>query len=114
VITPHSKLDVVRSAFEAMERGDIDAWLAHVAPEVRIQRPCGAVASGLEAARSLLEEARTRTLRLVDLTQVHDWVVAAARVPRHRDESNDLAEQPTALAVCRVRDDLIVSVHLVG
>src|SRR5919198_3398823 len=109
-----TELAVVGSAFEAVERGDFDAWLTHLTPNVRIHTP-RSVTSGAEAA---LRFARgdpasnlTAAVKLLDLTPVHDWIIAAAQLTHHWRESGELAEQTTALAVCRVHDGRIASVH---
>lgn len=114
VTTLRSELAVVQAAFAAAERGDVDTWLAHLAPNVRIHTPRG-VTSGPEAALRFVRRDPASELdldiRLLDLTPVHDWIVAAARLTHRWRESGELAEEATALAVCRVRDGLITSLH---
>lgn len=109
-----SEFAVVQAAFAAAERGDVDTWLAHLAPNVCIHTPRG-VTSGPEAAlrfaRRDLSSELALDMRLLDLTPVHDWIVAATQLTHHWRESGELAEQSTALAVCRVRDGLITSLH---
>jgi ketosteroid isomerase-like protein len=109
-----SELAIVQAAFAAAERGDVDTWLAHLAPNVRIHTPRG-VTSGPEAAlrfaRRDLSSELALDVRLLDLTPVHDWIVAATHLTHRWRESGELAEQTTALAVCRVRDGLITSLH---
>lgn len=107
-------LAVVRSAFEAIERGDASSWLAHLDPNVRVHTPRG-VTSGHEAA---LRFARgdpgselTVAVKLLDLTTIHDWIVVTARLTTRWRESGEVADETTALAVCRVGDGLIASVH---
>jgi ketosteroid isomerase-like protein len=114
VTSLRSELAIVQAAFAAAERGDIDTWLAHLAPNVRIHTPRG-VTSGPEAAltfarRDPASELRL-DIRLLDVTPVHDWIVAATQLSHRWRESGELAEETTALAVCRVRDGLITSLH---
>jgi ketosteroid isomerase-like protein len=109
-----SELAIVQAAFAAAERGDVDTWLAHLAPNVRIHTPRG-VTSGPEAALRFARRDPSSELALdvtlLDLTPIHDWIVAATQLTSRWRESGELAEETTALAVCRVRDGLITSLH---
>jgi ketosteroid isomerase-like protein len=109
-----SEVAIVQAAFAAAESGDVDTWLAHLAPNVRIHTPRG-VTSGPEAALRFARRDPSSELaldiRLLDLTPVHDWVVAATQLTHRWRDSGELAEETTALAVCRVRDGLITSLY---
>ena len=116
-----SAVDVVRSAFEAWNTGDLDAWTAHYHPRVKIGPPEGwPEAEALFDRESWLAQARLLTdsweeqhIDLDALEEVGGRVLATFTwVTRGKDSGIDFSTQMACLST--VQDNQITAQEYFG